>query len=144
MLYDLIKADMTAALKAGEVLRLAVLRMLVSAIGYRAIDLGRSLTDAEVLEVISREVKKRKEAVASYQAAGRGTQADVEKQEMEILVKYLPAQITEDELRITINELRKRYPQSGFAEMMKKAMGELKGKADGAVVARIVKELVDA
>lgn len=144
MLFDKIKADMTTALKAGDRVRLATLRMVVSAVGYKAIDLGRELGDADVSEVIVKEVKKRKEAIASYLAAGRFAQAAAEEEEMKILVGYLPKQMGEDEVRFKVQSVKAQGGTDDFAGLMKKMMGELKGKADGAVVARIVKEMVDA
>lgn len=89
MLSDRIKADMVAALKAGEVLRLSVLRLLVSELNYKKIEMQKELTDEDVMGVIFREVKKRKEAVESYTAGGRQEQAEQEQREMEILKEYV-------------------------------------------------------
>lgn len=137
MLIDQIKKDQIAAMKAGEALRLSVIRMLQSAIGYKQIELQRQLTDADVLAVIANEAKKRREAIASYQAAHREAQADQEQQELEILQAYLPAQLSEEQIQI---ELGKLQLPPDFGQAMKMVAPIFKGKADGSVVARLVKE----
>jgi len=125
------------AIKSGQVLRLSTLRLLQSALGYKQIELRRELTDAEVLTVIAAEAKKRREAIASYQSAHRDDQANQEQQELEILQAYLPAQLSEDEIRA---ELAKLQLPTDFGQAMKMATAVFKGRADGAVVARLVKE----
>ncbi len=139
MLTDQIKADMTAAMKAKLPLKLSVLRMLQSAIGYKTIDMHHDLTDAEVLAVIANEAKKRREAIESYTAASRTDQANKEQQELEILQTYLPAQLSEEEIRI---ELAKLQLPTDFGQAMKMASPTFRSRADGAKVAAIVKEML--
>jgi len=82
---DRIKAEMVAAMKSGDALKVSVLRMLVSALGYKRIDLQRDLTNEEVILVVQNEAKKRREAIESFEKGGRPEQAAKEKQELEIL-----------------------------------------------------------
>ncbi|OGD00827.1 hypothetical protein A2701_03935, partial [Candidatus Amesbacteria bacterium RIFCSPHIGHO2_01_FULL_47_34] len=99
---------MTAALKAGDAPRLLVLRMLVSEIGYKQIELQRELKDEDVISVIQREAKKRREAIESYREGDREDQALTEEKELEILLGYLPAQMGEGEVREEINKVLER------------------------------------
>lgn len=137
MLGTQIRADLTVAMKSGDALRVSVLRMLISAGGYKQIDLQRELTDEDWLGVIKNEAKKRREAIESYAAGGRTGQAESEKKELEILGAYLPKQMDEEEARTIIGKLE--LPNE-FGAAMKMAVAELKGKADGGIVAKIVKE----
>lgn len=138
MLSDKIRQEMTAAMKAEDKVRLVTLRMLVSEINYKQIDLQRELTDADVVGVIQREVKKRREAIDSYKSGGREEQAKLEMQEMQLLEVYLPKQMSEEEVK---SELLKMDLPKDFPGAMKIASGAFKGKAEGAMVARTVKEL---
>lgn len=137
MLIDQIKKEQVAAMKASQPLRLSVIRMLQSAIGYKQIELQRELTDADVLAVIGNEAKKRREAIASYQAAHREAQAAQEQQELEILQAYLPIPLSEEEIQ---TELGKMQLPPDFGQAMKMVAPIFKGKADGSLVAKLVKE----
>ena len=139
MLIDQIKKDQIAAMKAGEALKLSVLRMLLSAINYKVIDLQHDLTDEEVLTVIGNEAKKRREAIESYKAANRSESIAKEQQELEILQAYLPAQLSEEEIRA---EIAKLQLPADFSQAMRIVAPLFKGRADGSTVARIVKEMV--
>lgn len=134
-----IKSDLTIAMKAGDPLRLSVLRMLASALGYKQIDLHRDLTDEEVISVIGNEAKKRREAVESYTKAGRADSAEKEGQELKILQAYLPTMMTEDEIRAEISKLE--LPKD-FGQAMRVAAPIFKGKADGSLVAKLVNEKI--
>ncbi len=137
-MFNRVKADLTTAMKAGDPLRLSVLRMLASALGYKQIDLHRDLTDEEVISVIGNEAKKRREAVESYTKAGRADSAEKEGQELKILQAYLPTQMTEDEVKA---ELVKLELPKDFGQAMRVAAPMFKGKADGSLVAEIVRNI---
>jgi uncharacterized protein YqeY len=138
--------DMTAALKARENVRLSTLRMALAAVQKAEVagKEAKDLSDAEVLDVLTSEAKKRREAVTAYRDAGRDELADKEQAEAEILAEYLPEQLSEDEIKRLVTDA---IAQTGAAELgprgMGKVMGALqpkvKGKADGAVVASEVK-----
>lgn len=141
MLIDQIKKEQVAAMKASQPLRLSVIRMLLSAVAYKKIELQHDLADEEVLAVINSEAKKRREAIASYQAAHREAQVAQEQQELEILQAYLPAQLSEEEIQ---TELGKMQLPPDFGQAMKIVAPIFKGKADGSMVAKLVKEILDA
>jgi uncharacterized protein YqeY len=143
--------DMTAALKARDELRKSTLRMALAAVRKAEVagKQSRELSDAEVVDVLISEAKKRREAVAAYRDAGRDELADKEQAEAAILAEYLPEQLSEDEIVALVTET---IEQTGAAELgprgMGKVMGALqpkvKGKADGAVVAAEVKRQLGA
>lgn len=144
MLLGQIKSDVVVAMKMGQALKLSVLRMLLSAINYKQIEMRASLpadrqdlSDEEILAVIGNEAKKRREAIASYQAAHREAQVAQEQQELEILQAYLPTQLGEAEIR---TELAKLQLPAAFGQAMKITSPLFRGRADGSLVARIVKE----
>lgn len=143
------QADMKEAMKSRDVLKRMVLSLLQSAIKNRELQKraksGRTeeLNDEEVLEVIVSEVKKRKESVESYEKGGREELARKEKDELNILMGYLPEQMSEDRIR---EEVRKTIAETGAKDIkeMGKVLGtlmpKLKGRTDGQTVSRIVKE----
>jgi len=137
MLADQIKLDTTSAMKAGDTLRLSVLRMLSSELSYKKIDVQRDLIDEEVTNVLLKEVKKRREAIDAYSKAGRAESADKETLELKILETYLPKQLSEDEIRAEIGDLSQF---ASFAEAMKVLSPKFRGRADGAIVVKIVHE----
>ncbi|TSC86662.1 MAG: hypothetical protein G01um101416_629 [Microgenomates group bacterium Gr01-1014_16] len=139
MLFDQIKSDLTAAMKAGDSLRVSVLRMVLSAFNYKKIDLQRDLTEADEIAVTQSEAKKRKEAIESYRAGGRKEQEEQEAAELEILMAYLPEQMDEKEIEV---EIRKLELPSDFGQAMRMVSPIFKGKADGRVVADIVKQVI--
>ena len=134
---DLIKADLTLAMKSGDGLKVSVLRMLSSEFNYKAIEVQRELTQEDVLAVLNKEAKKRREAIDSFGKAGRPEQVEKEKKELEILSVYLPTLMSEDEVRAEIAKLD--LPKD-FGQAMRMASPLFKGKADGGMVNRIVKE----
>jgi uncharacterized protein YqeY len=144
-LSEQIKKDLFASMKAGDSLRTSVLRMLLSEMNYKQIELQRELNEADILGVISREVKKRKEAIESFTAGGRTQQAAGEEQEMAMLKSYLPQQMSEEEIRKEVMKITERLSdqeKTNFGLVMKVVAPELKGRADGALVAKIVKDIL--
>ncbi|HET7289001.1 MAG TPA: GatB/YqeY domain-containing protein [Thermodesulfobacteriota bacterium] len=143
-LQEKIPQDLKEALRGKRELELSVLRMLQSSIKNKEIEKRKKeLSDEEVIEVVGAEVKKRKEAAAEFEKVNRQDAADREKAEIEILMKYMPAQMSEDEIRA---QVKKAVTESGadgikdLGKVMKIIIPALKGKADGAVVNRIVRE----
>lgn len=139
MLSDQIRSDLTTAMRTGDALRVSVLRMVLSAFNYKKIDLQRDLTEVDEMAVVQNEAKKRREAIESYRAGGRKEQEEQEAKELEILQSYLPKQMSEKEIEI---EIRKLELPADFGQAMKIVSPMFKGKADGGLVARIVKEIV--
>lgn len=99
------------------------------------------LTDADVMTVVAKQVKTHNESIEMFEKGGRQDLVEREKAELAILQGYLPEQMSETEIRNKIVEIRKNNPQADFGTLMKLAMGEFRGKADGAAVARVVKEI---
>mgnify|MGYP001590448673 CR=1 FL=1 len=151
MLKEKIQADLKDSMKQKEELSLSVLRMLSAAIlnkeKEKRFKSGKAedivLADEEILEVISTEIKKRKEAIDLYEKGGRLELAAKEKKELEVLQKYLPAQLSDDELRKLVKEAIEKVGAKEIKDMgrvMAELMPKVKGKADGNLISKIVKE----
>lgn len=143
-LRNKIPEDLKNALRNKNTLELSVLRMLQSAIRNKEIEKNKGeLTDEEVIEVIGSEIKKRKESIEGYMKGQRQDLVDKEKGELDVLIKYMPKQMTEEEVR---EEVRKAIQEAGvnnlkeFGKVMKIIMPRMKGKADGALVNKVAKE----
>jgi len=160
MLKQKIQADATGAMKSGENLKMETLRMLLaSAVSkekekrYKLkLEKDVELTDDEMLDVLSSEIKKRKDAIALYIQGKRPELAEKEEKEMEILKKYLPEQLSEEEIKKlveeTINEMSARGGSALGGKDMGKVMADLnpkiKAKADAGQVSKIVKDLLNS
>lgn len=134
------ETDLTVALKAHEQVKVDTLRMAITALKNTRIAKMKDLELADEIEVLRKEVKKRQEAIMAFEAGGRADSAEKERQEAEILNSYLPAMMSEDELR----EIVKASAGDGanFGQVMGKVMAQVKGKADGDMVSKIVKEIL--
>lgn len=141
-----ITEDIKSALKGGDTLRLSVLRMLNSAISNKEIDLRKKdigLSDEEVLEVISSEAKKRKDAAEGFKNGKREDLAEKEKKELKILQEYLPPEISDEDLaRIIKDGIRETGAASEkeLGKVMKTIMPLLKGKAGGDRIIKMLQE----
>lgn len=138
-----VREEMTAALKAGDRVRLGALRMLVAAITNREKEILHELSDDEVREVAGREVKKRSESVEAFEAAGRTELAEKERAERDVLEPYAPEQLDEAAVDAMIDEAIASTGAASVKEMgkvMGLVMGKAKGQADGSIVQRKVRE----
>lgn len=146
-LVTTIETALTAALKAGESEKLSVLRMTKAALKNKSIELGHELSDDEAIAVISKEVKQRRDAETEFRAGNRSELADKEAAEAAMLTEYLPAQLSEAEL-VPLIEAAITNTGATAASDMGKVMGALmpqtKGKADGSLVSKLVKERLGA
>lgn len=133
--------EMKTALKAQDSRRLSAIRMLISAIKYVQVD-KPDLDEAGMLAVLSKEAKKRREAIEAYTAAGRTEQAAGEQYELTLIEGYLPKQLTTEEIRAKLEAIRDQLAGKNMGEAMKVAMAALKGQAEGGVVSGIVRELL--
>jgi len=129
-LRDRITEDMKTAMRAGEKERLATVRLLLAAIKQREVDERITLDDAQVLAVIEKMIKQRREAIAQFESGGRSDLVAKETAEIGVLQGYLPAQLTPAEIDALIAEA---IAATGAASIkdMSKVMGFLKGKAQG-------------
>lgn len=144
-----LRADLTTAMKARDTRTTGVLRMALAAVGTEEVagDTARELTDDEVMRVLTREVRKRKEAAEAFQGAGRGEQAAGELAEVDVLAAYLPQQLDDAELTAMVDKAvaavaEQTGAQPGQRQMglvMKAVSAEVAGRADGARVAALVK-----
>ena len=131
-LKDQIQQDTKDALRAGDRDRLSVLRMAMAAIKQREVDERVEMTDPDVLAVLEKMVKQRRESVSQYEAGGRQDLADKERSEIEVLKAYLPEPMSDADLDGLIAEL---VAESGAESVrdMGKVMGQLKARAQGRV-----------
>ncbi|HKE53560.1 MAG TPA: GatB/YqeY domain-containing protein [Actinomycetota bacterium] len=138
-----VREEMTAALRAGDKLRLGALRMLSAAITNREKEVLHELDDDEVREVAAREVKRRTESMEAFEAADRPELADKERAEREVLQPFAPEQLSEAEIDALIDEAITSSSASSMSDMgkvMGAVMATAKGKADGSVVQAKVRD----
>jgi uncharacterized protein YqeY len=143
-LKEKLQSDLTEAIRGRAEVKSGTIRMLLSAITNEEVSgkAARVLTDAEIITVLSREAKKRREAVDAYIAAKRTDLADKEKAEGEVIAEYLPEQLSEDEIKKMIADAIAETGATGPAGMglvMKVLSPKIAGKADGGVVSGLVK-----
>jgi uncharacterized protein YqeY len=144
-LAEQIDRELVAALKAHDRTMVATLRLLKAAAKNVEVEKRRPLEDAELLDVVRRQVKLRREAAAEYERAGRPASAEQELAELRILETYLPAQIGDDELRGILEEAIRDTAASGpgdLGKVMKRAMPALRGRADGSRVNQMARQLL--
>ncbi|HEX3033025.1 MAG TPA: GatB/YqeY domain-containing protein [Bacillota bacterium] len=147
-LKDRLVADMKEAMKAREEgkLRLSVIRMARAAIKNAEIDKQKELSDAEVLDVLVREVKMRRDAIEEYARADRPETVAQLNEEINILMGYLPEQLSEEAVRQLVQEAVQATGAQGAKEMgkvMGYLMPKVKGRADGKLVNQLVKEALE-
>ncbi|MCL4499907.1 MAG: GatB/YqeY domain-containing protein [Chloroflexi bacterium] len=144
-LRDTLSDDMKAAMRGGEKLRLSTIRFLMSELKNAEISKGKALSEDEEIEVVQRQVKRRREAVEQYEKGGREELAEKEAAESVILKEYLPKQLTDEELAGIIKSAVDEPGASSRKEMgkvMGAVMPKVKGRADGARVSRIATEIL--
>jgi len=146
-LKDRLQSDLTESIKARDEVRSGTIRMVLSAITNEEVSgkEARELTDDDVITVLGREAKKRREAAEAYDDAGRAELADKERAELVVIEGYLPAQMSDEELtaivEAAISEVAATGAEGGRAmgAVMKIIQPKVKGRADGSVVAAKVK-----
>lgn len=142
-----IEEDLKSAMKGGDTAVRDTLRMLKSEIKNSEIESRSELSDDGVVGIVSKSVKKRRESIRMYEQGGRQELADKEFREIEILLKYMPEQISEEEIRLRVSEVIGKLDSPDMKQMgkvMKEAMAAVGKSSDGALVSRIVKELLQA
>lgn len=130
----------TSAMKEHKELELGLFRMVKSAIKNTEIEKGHELSDEEVMAVLEKQAKQRRDSIEQYQNGGRSDLAQRESAELELIEKLLPEKMNEEEVRAIAKNKIAELEGQDFGRVMGSVMGELKGKADGATVQRIVKE----
>lgn len=146
MLKSELQEDLKQSMLNKDELKTSVLRLLLSAINYHEIQKGGAgyeATDEDVLEVVSGEIKKRRESIEMYKKGARQDLVDKETRELEILKTYLPKQLSEEEIRKIVKETISKIGTTSISNMgkvMGALMPKVKGKAEGSIVNQIVKE----
>lgn len=140
---DRLTEGIKKALKAGDRIRLATLRLLAAAVRNREIELGHDLTQDELVQVVRREVKRRREAAEAYQGGGRAELAEKERAEQTVLEEFLPAGLSDQEVDALIDEAIAATGATGpgdAGKVMGQVMGRAQGSVDGGEVNRRVRE----
>lgn len=142
-LQEEILNDLKDAMRSRDALKLSTLRMLSAAIKNKKIDLGKEPNDIEIGQIIIKEIKQRKDSIEQYEKGGRQELAQKEQSEIEILKKYMPEQMSEDEIKKIISETIQKVGATGPEDMgkvMGATMPNLQGKADGSLISKLVQE----
>lgn len=142
-LKDRLSDDMKDAMRAQDKARLSTIRMLLSAVKYKEIDLGKKLTDEEVIETITSMVKQRRDSIEQFAKAGRIDLVEKEEAELRMLQGYLPEQLTPEEIEAEIEKAVNEAGAAGMKDLgkvMKLLMPKVSGRADGKLVSDKVRE----
>jgi uncharacterized protein YqeY len=146
MFKQQLQEELKQSMLAKNALKTSTLRMLLSALNYAEINKGGAnyeATDADVMEVIQKEAKQRRDSIEAFESGGRQEMADKEKQELTILQAYLPEQMSEEEIRNLVDETVSQTGAAGMQDIgkvMGALMPKVKGKSDGNLVNKIVRE----
>lgn len=142
-LLELLNSDMKQALKDKDKTKLSVIRMVKSAIQNEQIKNGKELTDDQILTVLNRELKQRRDSLQEFKKAGREDLVSGIEAELKVLSAYMPEQLSETELREIIQQVIAELGASSKKEMgqvMGTVMPKVKGRADGTLVNKLVQE----
>ena len=144
-LKEKLQSDLTAAMRARDDVRSSTIRMILTSIRNEEVagKEAKSLSDAEVITVLSREAKKRREAAEAFDSAGAKDRADAERSEGVVIAEYLPQPLTESEIRVLISQAMSETGATTPAQMglvMKSLQPKISGRADGAMVSSLVKQ----
>ena len=147
-MVEQLEKDMIEAMKNHEKERLTVIRAVKAGLKQEQIDHKKEINDDLLIDVVNKQVKMRKDALADFEKAGRTDLLDVYKAEIDILQSYLPEQLSEDEVRSIVT---KAMEEAGIAPekknmgmIMKTVMPLVKGKADGGIVKKVVDSIINA
>lgn len=148
-LKEKLSSDLQAAMRAGEEVRKSTLRMLLSAVTSAEVATSerRELSDEQVLQVVAKQVKQRKESIEEFKKANRTDLVDKESAELKVLEEYMPAQMGHDEIMAEAKAVIASVGAAGPSDkgkVMKELMPRLAGKADGREINEVVMELLSA
>ena len=142
-MVEKLKQDMVEAMKNKEKERLTVIRMVKAAMDQEHIDRKREINDELLIDVVNKQIKMRKDSIAEFDKAGRSDLSEKTQAEVEILMAYLPEQLSSEEVSKIIDEIFEEVKPEGQKDMgkvMKEATAKLKGKADMKEVSNVIKE----
>ncbi|PZD93940.1 GatB/YqeY domain-containing protein [Paenibacillus sambharensis] len=144
-LTERLNDDMKQAMKSKDKFKLSTIRMIRSTIKNQEIELKRDLDDNEVLDILSREIKQRKDSLQEFEKAGRNDLAEHVAAEIDIISEYLPEQLTEEEVKEIVKQTIQETGASSKADMgkvMAALMPKVKGRADGKLVNQLVQQFL--
>jgi uncharacterized protein YqeY len=144
-LSEKLSEDMKQAMKSKDKVRLSVIRMVRSAVKNKEIESGSSLSDEEILNVFQKELKQRRDSLQAFESAGRSDLILGVQTEIEVLTSYLPAQLSEADVRKLAEEVITQVGASGTGDVgkvMSGLMPQVRGKADGKLVQQVVQSLL--
>ena len=142
-MVEQLEKDMIEAMKAKDMFRLTVIRMVKGALKQEQIDHKKEINDELLIDVVNKQIKMRKDSITEFEKGNRQDLIDQTKAEIDILMKYLPEQLSEEEVLKVIDEIFdevKPESQKDMGRVMKEANAKLKGKADMKTVSNIIKE----
>lgn len=145
MSLEKIDLDLKTAMKEKNVIKLSTLRMLKAAIKNKEIDKKQALSELEILEIIQKQVKQRRESIAEFQKANRQDLLNKETAEIGVLEQYLPKQLSEAELKAIVQKAIQTTgakAKSDIGKIMKEVMPQIVGRADGKQVNQIISTLL--
>jgi len=140
MIRDKITQQVKDAMRAKDAVKLETLRFVLSGIKYVEIEKQRELTDAEIIDVLGKEVKKRKEAIELFRSSGRTELVSEEEGKLVFIISLLPEQMSREEVEAAVDAAIAKVGKDNMGLIMKELMPTVKGKADGKLVSDIVKE----
>lgn len=144
-LKDRLTEDLRQAMRQGDERRKSTIRLLKAEITNAEIERGRELSDDEVLAVVAKQARQRRESMAEFARGARQDLVDQEEEELQILLSYLPAQMSRDEIEVLARQVTAELgatSQAQMGEVMRRLMPQLKGRADGSLVNQVVKEIL--
>ena len=144
-IQERLNEELKSAMRSGDTVARGTIRMVLAALKNRRIETGKELDEGEELQIRSKAVKSRQDSVVQYDEAGRRDLADQERAEIEVIRRYLPREISEEEVQEIV---RSRIEELGLdsrkqmGQLMKSVMADHKGRIDGKLVQRIAGELL--
>lgn len=139
MIKEQIQSQLKEAMKARDSVKLETLRFLLSELKYAEIALQHELTEEEELQVLSKEVKKRTDAVQLFNDSGRDQLVTEEEAKLVFIRSFLPAQLSAQELEVIVDDVIADVPDHSFGSVMKEVVARTKGRADGKTISSLVK-----
>ena len=144
-IQETIRTEMTTAWKAGDTVRRDALRLLIAALENARIEAGRPLEDADTLRVLQKEAKQRRDSITEYDKAHRSDLSAKEQQELDVILTFLPTQLSDDEIRELARGVIAETGASGSGDVgkiMRPLIAKIAGRADGGRVNQIARELL--
>ncbi len=144
-LKDKLTEDLKQTMRQGDELGRSTLRLVIAAIKNAEIEKRRELEDGELLAIIAKEAKLRHESIAEFEKGGRQDLADRAKAELQVLLAYLPEQLSREEIEAKARQIIEEVGATGLAQMgqvMRRLMPLTQGKADGKLVSQVVREIL--